>query len=88
MRSGPGSSIFEPSFINLFFEFNQLGFAYPHFAIEYKLSEVASLPRARSIIERLGIEIFAQKQYNESILLQDRNLAGGTRFRNCQWVEL
>ena len=32
---------------------------------------------ARSITERLGIEVFAQKQYNESILLQDRNLAGG-----------
>ena len=32
---------------------------------------------ARSIIERLGAEIFLQKQYNESILLRDRNLAGG-----------
>ena len=32
---------------------------------------------ARSIIEHLGIEIFLQKQFNESILLQDRNLAGG-----------
>ena len=31
----------------------------------------------RSIIERLGVEIFLQKQFNESILLQDRNLAGG-----------
>ena len=32
---------------------------------------------ARSIIEHLGVEVFLQKQYNESILLQDRNLAGG-----------
>ena len=32
---------------------------------------------ARSIIKRLGVEIFLQKQFNESILLQDRNLAGG-----------
>ena len=32
---------------------------------------------ARSIIEHLGVEIFLQKQFNESILLQDRNLAGG-----------
>ena len=32
---------------------------------------------ARSIIEHLGVEVFLQKQFNESILLQDRNLAGG-----------
>ena len=32
---------------------------------------------ARSIIEHLDVEIFTQKQYNESILLKDRNLAGG-----------
>ena len=32
---------------------------------------------ARSISAHLGIELFLQKQYNESILLQDRNLAGG-----------
>ena len=32
---------------------------------------------ARSIIEHLGVEIFLQKQFNESILLRDRNLAGG-----------
>ena len=32
---------------------------------------------ARSIIERLGVEMFLQKQFNESILLRDRNLAGG-----------
>ncbi len=32
---------------------------------------------ARSIIEHLSIEIFLQKQFNESILLRDRNLAGG-----------
>ena len=32
---------------------------------------------ARSIIEHLDVEIFLQKQFNESILLQDRNLAGG-----------
>ena len=31
---------------------------------------------ARSIFERLGIEMFLQKQFNESILLRDRNLAG------------
>lgn len=31
---------------------------------------------ARSIIERLGVEMFLQKQFNESILLRDRNLAG------------
>jgi putative salt-induced outer membrane protein YdiY len=32
---------------------------------------------ARTISAHLGIELFLQKQYNESILLQDRNLAGG-----------
>ena len=32
---------------------------------------------ARSLIEHLGVEIFLQKQFNESILLRDRNLAGG-----------
>ena len=32
---------------------------------------------ARSIIENLGVEMFLQKQFNESILLRDRNLAGG-----------
>ena len=32
---------------------------------------------ARSITEHLGVEIFTQKQFNESILLQDRNLVGG-----------
>ena len=32
---------------------------------------------ARSIIEHLGVEMFLQKQFNESILLRDRNLAGG-----------
>ena len=32
---------------------------------------------ARSIVERLSIEMFLQKQFNESILLRDRNLAGG-----------
>ena len=32
---------------------------------------------ARSIIEYLGVEIFLQKQFNDSILLRDRNLAGG-----------
>ena len=32
---------------------------------------------ACSITEHLGIEIFLQKQFNESILLRDRNLAGG-----------
>ena len=32
---------------------------------------------ARSIIEHLGMEMFLQKQFNESILLRDRNLAGG-----------
>ncbi len=32
---------------------------------------------ARTIIDRLGVEVFLQKQYNESILLRDRNLAGG-----------
>jgi hypothetical protein len=32
---------------------------------------------ARSIIEYLGVEMFLQKQFNESILLRDRNLAGG-----------
>ena len=37
----------------------------------------AHLRGARSITEQLGVEIFLQKQYNESILLQDRNLAGG-----------
>lgn len=31
---------------------------------------------ARSIIEHLGVEMFLQKQFNESILLRDRNLAG------------
>ena len=35
------------------------------------------LRAARSIIERLGVEMFLQKQFNESILLRDRNLAGG-----------
>ena len=32
---------------------------------------------ARSIIDHLGLEMFLQKQFNESILLRDRNLAGG-----------
>ena len=32
---------------------------------------------ARSVTNHLGVEMFLQKQYNESILLQDRNLAGG-----------
>ena len=32
---------------------------------------------ARSIIKHLGVEMFLQKQFNESILLRDRNLAGG-----------
>ena len=32
---------------------------------------------ARSIVEHLGAEMFLQKQFNESILLRDRNLAGG-----------
>ena len=32
---------------------------------------------ARSIVEHLGVEMFLQKQFNESILLRDRNLAGG-----------
>ena len=32
---------------------------------------------ARSLIEPLGVEIFLQKQFNESILLRDRNLVGG-----------
>ena len=32
---------------------------------------------ARSLIKYLGVEIFLQKQFNESILLRDRNLAGG-----------
>ena len=32
---------------------------------------------ARSIYEHLGVEMFLQKQFNESILLRDRNLAGG-----------
>ena len=32
---------------------------------------------ARSITEHLGVEMFLQKQFNESILLRDRNLAGG-----------
>ncbi len=32
---------------------------------------------ARSINNHLSVEIFTQKQFNESILLQDRNLAGG-----------
>ena len=32
---------------------------------------------ARSVTDHLGVEIFTQKQFNESILLQDRNLAGG-----------
>ena len=32
---------------------------------------------ARSITDRLGVEMFLQKQFNESILLRDRNLAGG-----------
>ena len=32
---------------------------------------------ARFIIEHLGVEMFLQKQFNESILLRDRNLAGG-----------
>ena len=32
---------------------------------------------ACSITEHLGIEIFLQKQFNESILLRDRNLVGG-----------
>ena len=32
---------------------------------------------ARSIAERLSVEMFLQKQFNESILLRDRNLAGG-----------
>ena len=31
----------------------------------------------RSITQHLGVEIFLQKQFNESILLRDRNLAGG-----------
>ena len=31
---------------------------------------------ARSILEHLGVEMFLQKQFNESILLRDRNLAG------------
>ena len=35
------------------------------------------LRAARSIIERLGVEMFLQKQFNESILLRDRNSAGG-----------
>ncbi len=32
---------------------------------------------ARSVTDHLGTEIFLQKQFNESILLRDRNLAGG-----------
>ena len=32
---------------------------------------------ARSISDHLGVEVFLQKQFNESILLRDRNLAGG-----------
>lgn len=32
---------------------------------------------ARFIVEHLGAEMFLQKQFNESILLRDRNLAGG-----------
>ena len=32
---------------------------------------------ARSVSEHLGVEMFLQKQFNESILLRDRNLAGG-----------
>ena len=32
---------------------------------------------ARSINNHLSVEIFTQKQFNESILLKDRNLAGG-----------
>ena len=32
---------------------------------------------ARSATDHLGVEIFLQKQFNESILLRDRNLAGG-----------
>ena len=32
---------------------------------------------ARSVTEHLGVEMFLQKQFNESILLRDRNLAGG-----------
>lgn len=32
---------------------------------------------ARSVSGNLGVEIFTQKQFNESILLQDRNLVGG-----------
>ena len=32
---------------------------------------------ARSVTDYLGVEIFTQKQFNESILLQDRNLVGG-----------
>ena len=31
----------------------------------------------RSISEHLNVEVFVQKQFNESILLQDRNLVGG-----------
>ncbi len=37
----------------------------------------AHLRGARSISEYLGVEIFLQKQFNESILLRDRNLVGG-----------
>ena len=32
---------------------------------------------ARSVTDHLGVEMFLQKQFNESILLRDRNLAGG-----------
>ena len=32
---------------------------------------------ARSITKYLGVEMFLQKQFNESILLRDRNLVGG-----------